>query len=153
MLGPLTKRVDDITHLFKIFFSNKLYDQVPDLQKMDFNEKMYNETLTKKLRIGVMTGANIIHGQNPSSLWALAEAKLALEKLGHEVVEFEIDHLEKYLDTFKWIVLNVMAHWYKSKLVEVGENLPLYQYLAYIVYDKPKFIANMGRFFLNVLGH
>lgn len=73
-----------------------------------------------------MTGANIIHGQNPSSLWALKEAKIALEELGHEVVEFEVDHLEKYLDTFKRIVLNVMGHRYKSKLVEVGENLPLY---------------------------
>ena len=73
--------------------------------------------------------------------------------MGHEVVDFEVVHLEKYLDTFKRIVLNMMIPWYKSKVIEIGENLPLYQYLTYILYDKPKFIANLGWFFLNFLGH
>ena len=57
------------------------------------------------------------------------------------------------MDTFKRIVLNVMVHRYKTKLIEVGENLPLYQYLTYILYDKPKFISTAGRMMLNLLGH
>lgn len=114
------------------------------MPKIDFNEKLYEQTLSRKLKIGIMTGGNIIHGQNPAALRALREAKAALQELGHEVVDFEVIHLEKYMDTFKRIVLNMMIPRYKSKVIEIGENLPLYQYLSYILYDKPKFIANFG---------
>ena len=48
------------------------------------------------------------------------------------------------MDTFKRIVLNVMTHRYKEKAIEKGENLPLYQYAAYILYDKPKVFAKIG---------
>jgi hypothetical protein len=40
--------------------------------------------------------------------------------------------------THKKILLNVMAHRYREKAVKLGENLPLFQYLGYFLYDKPR---------------
>lgn len=55
--------------------------------------------------------------------------------------------------TFKTIILNVMAHWYKEKAIQLGENLPLYQFASYFVYDKPRIIKQIGIFLIRFLGH
>lgn len=57
------------------------------------------------------------------------------------------------METFKKIVLNVMAHRYKKKAIHIGENLPLYQYVAYLMYDKPRLLKNIGVYLINLLGH
>ena len=103
-----------------------MFSKQLDLPKLPFNYEAFEHASKSPLKIGIMTGSNILHGQNPTSLRALEIARQELRKRGHIVVDFELENIEEYMDTFKRIVLNVMVHRYKKKAIENGENLPLY---------------------------
>ena len=102
--GPLTRNMDDLLDLYRLTFSNEVYDEDRRLPRVLFNEDLYQSTLTaKSLTIGVISNYEAISGLSPAIKRAIKMGTDALIKKGHKVIEVDIPHIESHSNN----VLNI----------------------------------------------
>ena len=95
--GPLTRNMDDLVELYKISFSNQVFDEYRRLPRVIFNEDLYKNTYdAKQLTIGVVSNYEAISGLSPSIKRAIKMGTEALLKRGHKVIEVDIPNIEDH---------------------------------------------------------
>lgn len=71
LIGPMTWNVDDAKLLFKLSCETQRLN--PALVKVPFNEELYEETLNKTHKFGMLMGVDWIHGLCPTVIRAQKE--------------------------------------------------------------------------------
>ena len=103
VIGPMTTNAEDMALLYKLYFSDYLYDHNRELPRTVFNEKLYNEE--KTLRVGLISNIDDIVGSSPAVKRAQDTVVKILEDKGHEVVSVEIPEIQQQSDNLIKIVM------------------------------------------------
>ncbi|PVF99329.1 amidase signature enzyme [Serendipita vermifera] len=112
--GPMARSVEDVERLSRIFFS---YDPANDYEGLA--PVPYRDVeLPKKLRIGYYFEDGFVR-TSPANRRAVQETVTALEKAGHELVEFDLPFGPKSIQLFAGIS---SADGYRSLLSACGDD-------------------------------
>ena len=140
VIGPMTKNLDDLTYLMKIFYSEKLFDMQPNLPRIVFNSELYNDTLnSKRLKIGIIKEHETVSGICPAVLRALNEVEEVLTKLGHEVIEIDLPNIEDHCNNHIKLLTNQVCEFLLRNWREKGDDLGVLNPLI-LSFDSPTFI-------------
>jgi Asp-tRNA(Asn)/Glu-tRNA(Gln) amidotransferase A subunit family amidase len=82
---------------------------------------MYDETLKKKLKIGVWIGLDEYCGFCPSITRALTETADKLRKDGHEIVEFKPHWSKELMETYYSMIIQSLFGGLAKTLRERGD--------------------------------
>eukprot|EP00343_Euplotes_focardii_P000496 CAMPEP_0205799818 /NCGR_PEP_ID=MMETSP0205-20121125/1236_1 /ASSEMBLY_ACC=CAM_ASM_000278 /TAXON_ID=36767 /ORGANISM="Euplotes focardii, Strain TN1" /LENGTH=388 /DNA_ID=CAMNT_0053061805 /DNA_START=353 /DNA_END=1516 /DNA_ORIENTATION=- len=144
-IGPISRCVDDIVEAMKVLDSSKArkYDKlVPD---QPFDQELYDHILNKKsLRIGVIKNISDIVTLEKESLNAYEESKEAFIKGGHEIVEFEMVDLFKFVMNGVHILNNEAFPLILDEMMDKGDPLNVnIQVFLFMFNVLPKFIKKV----------
>mmetsp|Transcript_23161 Transcript_23161/g.20546 ORF Transcript_23161/g.20546 Transcript_23161/m.20546 type:complete len:212 (+) Transcript_23161:612-1247(+) len=151
VLGPFTKNADDMIRLMQLYLSEEKLKLDGLDTKLSFNQDSFQETLnSKKLKIGVITNYDVALGLCPTAQRILDEAREYLIKLGHEIIEIEINDLEDQLMNQASLLISQMITYVgeehddkKDDIANLLAFINLYRGYKFI----PKTIEKIARFF------
>jgi len=150
-LGPMGRCVDDLVDGCKALGDGSISDYDSTIPNIPFDDEMYNETLSKKLRIGYISNIQQLCDFNADALNAVEEAKSAFIKAGHEIIEFEFEDLSKFTINGMNIHLNSAMSIILDHMMASGDalnpnmqiNLFMYNHFPRIVVKMLAFLAKL----------
>jgi Asp-tRNA(Asn)/Glu-tRNA(Gln) amidotransferase A subunit family amidase len=111
---------------------------------LPFNNGLYDETLNKKLRIGIWKNTDGISENCPSTNWAIDEAAKALRKQGHEVVEFYYEWVDSAVLNFCFILLQMSTGDHAKEIKWQNERIDTSIQSFYTIFDSPAIVNNLA---------
>lgn len=128
----------------KILDSSKarVYDKL--VPEVPFDQELYDYTLQKKLRVGVIKNIDDIITLEKESLNAYEDSKEAFIKDGHEIVEFEFNELFEFVINGLDILNNEGLPLVLDEMFEKGDALNANIQTILFMYNKmPKFLKSI----------
>ena len=96
VIGPMGRCVDDIVDGMKSLSTKNVRDYDKAIPSVPFKQDLYDHTMKKKLKIGIIENIDEICTLQKDSLNAFEDAKEALTKAGHEIVSVKIENLHGF---------------------------------------------------------
>ncbi|RPA96102.1 amidase signature enzyme [Choiromyces venosus 120613-1] len=91
VIGPMTRSPESLTFITRQVIQANTYNLDPKVVPIPWREDIYQSTLSKKLRIGLMLDDGVVRVHPPIAR-LLKWAATILESKGHEIVPWKPDH-------------------------------------------------------------
>jgi fatty acid amide hydrolase len=149
VIGPMARNTDDMIHLYKLYFSDRLFKQYPLYPKVPYNENVNCKfeqseeqpyASSTKLKIGIINCESIC-GNSPAVDRAIEITAQILEDNDHEVIQFDTsENLEEHSNAMvaclmQPILKDNYINWLKQK-----DTMPVMWYFLFAILKIPNFM-------------
>lgn len=138
--GPLTKNVEDLVYLYRLYMSKDLFELDQRIPRLIFNEKLYRCDIP--LRIGVITNIDAIATLSPPMKRAVVIASHALSSQGHDVIPIEIPEIEEQSNMLTDIIMTTMMHSFYNRWSTNADCLNSSIWPMILGHKLPAFVTN-----------